>query len=270
MNAQGHCRNHDARRGLTLVEILLFAAMFAIAGLIFTNVLVVVVRLQARHEATAQVNQESQFLLYNIQELVADSIYVDMTADEATSTLRLRTSSTTDPTTVFASGTTVFIQETDSGTPQKLTTDRVQVADLQFTRRVNPGARDSVDVSFTMSYNSENLLRQYSQDTQVSVARVGAATFDSDLNASTTGTYALGTSANYWDSINDTIFFASSSNVGIAADRMTPLTRLHVQQGDIYITTSTRGIILKTAGGSCYRYTVSTGGVLTKNSISCP
>ena len=49
---------------------------------------------------------------------------------------------------------------------------------------------------------------------QTSVARVSAATFDSNIIPSSTAAYSLGTTALTWSSINQTIYF-SGSNVGI-------------------------------------------------------
>lgn len=49
----------------------------------------------------------------------------------------------------------------------------------------------------------------------------------------------------------------------------TDLTRI-TASGDVYVTASTRGIILTDGSGGCWRVTVSTLGALTTTSVTCP
>ena len=272
MEHAGYCRDQrSGRRGLTLIEILIFSSLFALAGIIFTNVLIIVTRLQARQSAVAQVNQETQFLLQTIQALVADAVLIDMTRDSATSTLRLRTVAATDPTLVFASGTAVYIRQGSGGSaPTQLISERVSVSSLQFTRRVNAGAHDTLDVSFILAYETNNPYREYEQRIRVSAARSAAAVFDSDIRASSTGAYRIGTSTAAWASINDTMFFNASGNVALASVFIEPRERLEINEGDVYIASSSRGLILRDAGGFCQRHQVATDGSITKTGITCP
>jgi len=46
--------------------------------------------------------------------------------------------------------------------------------------------------------------------------------------------------------------------------------KVEIKDGDIYVDNSTKGIILKSPNGTCYRVTVSDGGALTTSSVSCP
>jgi hypothetical protein len=43
-----------------------------------------------------------------------------------------------------------------------------------------------------------------------------------------------------------------------------------VQDGDVYVSSSTRGIILKSPDGTCHRGTVSNIDVLTFAAVTCP
>lgn len=269
---------HGVRRcGFTILEIVIFSAIFAIAGVLFVGILTVVTRIQARQGAAAEVHGQSQFLLQLIQDRIERSALVELAADTPTSTLKLRTASSTDPMLIYLSGATVYLRETLGGAPQPLTTSRVQVTNLTFTKRENPGGKDAVAVSFTVAYNTSNLQQRFIQTLGTTVARVTAATFDSDIRASTTNTYKIGAVAQEWQSINSTIYF-SGSDVGVAVS--SPLSRLHVSGGDIrvssgdlYVETagSARGLILKRPDLSgCYRISINNSGNFVTSSIACP
>ena len=250
-------------RGFTVIELSLFAAIFATISIVFITLLVVVTRIQVRESSMAEVNGQSQFLLQTIQRQVEQASAIELAADLATTTLKLRTPGA-DPTYIYLDSGTVYMKQTDTGTPQPLTSNRVSISSLAFTKRANTRARDSVSVAFTMTYNSLNVQQQFSQILDMSVARVTAATFDSNLNNSAPGSWSVGSAPGEWQSINSTIYF-SGSNVGIGSTA--PTAKLQVN-GDVYIDTPTRGLILK-EGSSCYRVSIS-GGTLTTASISCP
>lgn len=108
------------------------------------------------------------------------------------------------------------------------------------------------------------------------IFQVSAATFDSDIVPETASTYGLGTFSGDWTSINDTIFFDGSNNVGISNSSFSPSARLHVRgdvrvtNGDIYIDSSSRGVILVSLSGSCWRLAVDNAGVLSSATTTCP
>ncbi len=206
---------YSSRGGFTVLELVIFAALFAIVAVIFITVLVSVVRVQARQGAAAEVNGQSQFLLQTIQSVVEQSSAIEVPADVATTTLKLRmASSAGDPTYVYLQGGVAYLQQTSGGTSQPLTSARVTVSGLTFTRRTNGAGHDSVAVSFTVQNNTQNLQQRFVQLLQTSVARVSAATFDSNLVPNANNTYKIGLAAQDWQSINNTIYF-SAGNVGI-------------------------------------------------------
>lgn len=257
-----------ARGGFTLLEMVIFAALFAIAAVSFMTILVSVTRIQVRQGAAAEVNQQSQFLLQTIQRYVEQSSLIEMTADAATSTLKLRMpSSAYDPTYVYLSGGTVYLKESDAGTPQALSSSKVNVTNMVFTKRSNPTGHDSVDISFAVEYAKQNAQQAFSQILDTAIARVSAATFDSNVVPSAGNTYKIGVSAGDWQSINNTIFF-SGSNVGIGA--ASPGAKLQISSGDVYVDTTTKGLVLRDSGGGCWRVTVNASGTLSTASMTCP
>jgi competence protein ComGC len=255
------------RRGFSLIELLLFAAIFSIVMVIFITILVTVTRVQTRQSSVAEVNSQSQFLLQKIQYYVQASSLIDMPKDTPTTTLKLRmAASSSDPTYIYASGTAIYLKQTDSGAPQALNSNKVNVSSLSFTKRSNSPSHDSVDVSFVVSYNTSNIQQQFAEVLRTAVARVNAATFDSNVVPSSTAIYNLGVTGQIWNSVNNIIYF-SGSNVGIGAS--SPKKVLEVA-GDVYIDTTSNGLIMRDTSGICWTYRPSTTGTLTTTSSTCP
>lgn len=205
-------KKHTA--GFTLVELLLFTTIFAMVSVAFVSIFVVITRVQSREGSTINVNQESQFALQTIQRLVQESSLIEMEANQATTTVKLRMSEASqDPTYIYLSDSRLFVQETATGTAQPLTSNRVVLSNVSFTKRANPGGKDSLDVMFTMAARASTTQQIFSQAIDTSVARVSAASFDSDIRASGT-TLGIGRTQGEWQSINDTLFF-SGNKVGL-------------------------------------------------------
>lgn len=255
------------KKGFTVLEVLVYTAIFTLVVGAFITMLVAITQVQTRQSASAEVEQQSQFLLQQLQYYIQGASLVELVQDTATSTLKLRmTASSTDPTIITLNGGVVYLQQ-GSGAQQPLTTNKVSVSNVTFTKRSNAPSHDSVDVAFTVAYNTSNVTQAFSQALQTSIARVSAATFDSDIRASSTNTYKIGASTQEWQSINSTIYF-NGANVGVGV--ITPNAKLQVSGGDVYIDTNPKGLILRDSGSVCWRVTISTGGVLQTATTTCP
>jgi prepilin-type N-terminal cleavage/methylation domain-containing protein len=225
------------KKGFTLIELLIATAIFTLVIISFVGVFVSVVGIQTRQSSAASVNEESQFLLQKVQYYVELSSYVSSTLNTTTSVLTLRMpSSSIDPTIISLSSGTAYLQQA-GGALQPLTSSHVVVSNLSFTRQSNPPGHDSVSVSFTVSYNTASIKQMFVQALQTSVARVSAATFDSNILPSSNGTLNLGAAGQTWNAINGVIDF-SGSNVGI--NQTGPQAALDVNGG------------LRLSGGSSY------------------
>ena len=212
------------------MELLIATAIFTLVIISFISVFVAVTGVQVRQTSAAAVNEESQFLLQKIQYYIALSSSVSTTQDIATSTLTLRMpSSTMDPTVISLSGGAVLIQQA-GGAVQPLTSSKVVVSNLSFTRRSNAPGHDAVNVSFTVSYNTSNIKQMFVQALQTSVARVSAATFDSGVYPTVSGNGALGSQSQAWSSVNNIINF-NGTNVGIGLNYTSAQQALDVQGG---------------------------------------
>lgn len=74
---------------------------------------------------------------------------------------------------------------------------------------------------------------------------------------------------------NDAVFVLGvGGNVGIGKNGMphqfTPRSKLHIQSGDIYLEDATKGVIMKSPNGQCWRMTVSNAGLPQFSSVTCP
>ncbi len=209
---QNHPRKNS--NGFTLIELMIYIGIFVVVSLFFVDILLSTTSIQSQQSAAFVVNQESQFLLQQIQTQIEQSSLVDIPVGAPTSTLELRTpSSSTDAVFIYASSTSVYIKNCPNylqqacGAPAALTSSHVNVSGLTFVRKQNPNSRDLVTVSFTMAYNSASPSQIFSQSLNSAIARVNAATFDSNLLPSA-NTQTIGSgSGSYWQSINGAIYF---------------------------------------------------------------
>jgi len=207
--------------GFTLIELLIFLGIFAFTSAAFITVLLTVTRVQVRQASVAEVSEQSQFLLQQIQYYIEKSSLVNIPQDTPTSTLKLWTGvNAQDPTYITLQGGVVYLQQTATGMLQALTSNKVTVSNLTFTKRVNLPGHDSVGVSFTLAYNTSNIEQAFSQMLQTSIAQVSAATFDTGVFPSSTPE-PLGATGQLWSPINSVLYFNGSNvyfngaNVGI-------------------------------------------------------
>jgi type II secretory pathway component PulJ len=205
-------------KGFTIIELLVYMAIFTVVIIAFIAIFVVIVRIQNNQSSAIEVDSQSQYLLQQIQYYVEASSLIDMPQDTPTTTLVLRMANPLqDPTYIMLEGGDIYLQQSATGTVQQLNSNQVTISNLTFTKHSNPPSHDSVSVSMTVAYNSSNLQQAFSQALQTSIARVSASTFDSNLTPSTTNAWSLGTPANSWNNINGVIQF-SGGDVGVGSD----------------------------------------------------
>ncbi|MDE2020839.1 MAG: hypothetical protein KGJ13_10930, partial [Patescibacteria group bacterium] len=189
--------------------------IFSIVVVSFITIFLVITRVQVRQASLAEVNGQSQYLLQELQYYIGRASLISIPQDTPTTTLELRMPDLAeDPTWITLQNGTLYLQQTASGTPQPLSSDKVTVSDLSFIRRANTPGHDSVSISFSTVYRTSNVEQLFSEAFQSSVARVAAATFDSDVLPATSSLQNLGFPGMAWSSINGIINF-KGSNIGI-------------------------------------------------------
>ena len=217
---------------------MIYVGVFTIVVVAFIGVFVTIVRIQTNQSASTEVEGQSQYLLQQIQYYVENSSLVDIPQDTATTTLVLRMANLSlDPTTISLSSGTLYIQQ-GANSSQALSSPKVAVSGLSFTRHGNPSGHDSVNVAMTVAYNSTNVQQAFSQALQTTIERVSASTFDSNLIPSTTAAWNIGVTGNVWSSINQVLSF-NGPDVGIDTSS-SPLQALEVNGGVRLNTTLTQ------------------------------
>jgi hypothetical protein len=149
------------REGFTLIELLVFIAIFTLIIGSFIAILVSTVNIQAKQVGISEVEQQGQFLTQQLQYYVQGARLIDMPVDSSTSTLTLRDSSSLfDPTIVTISSGTMYLQQGLTGSLEALTSNKVVVSNVSFTRHYNLNSTssaigtDSLTYSFTVSSNN--------------------------------------------------------------------------------------------------------------------
>jgi len=82
-----------------------------------------------------------------------------------------------------------------------------------------------------------------------------------------------GSPTNQEDYTKDVFFIGNNGNVYVGyqtSQTSYPASKLSVANGDVYLSTAGRGIIMKSPDGNCWRTSVSAAGVLETQSITCP
>jgi hypothetical protein len=214
-----------------MIELLIATAIFTVVVISVIGIFVEVLGVQGKQTSSAAVNEESQALLQKIQYYVELSSYVSSTVNASSSTLILRMpQQAIDPTVISLSGGTVYLTQA-SGTPVALTSNRVTVPSLSFTRYANPPGHDSVGVTFTVAYNTSNIKQAFTQALQTSIAQVSAANFDTGIYPSSSP-LPLGQQSGLWSPINGYLYFQNANgNWDVGVDAPSPQQPLEVNGG---------------------------------------
>lgn len=249
-------------KGFSLIELLIYVSIFAISSVFLVAILTSVTQVQVRQKSMNEVNHQISFVSETAERLIQESSLVDIDAGVTTSTLVLRmTTSSLDSTKIFASGTIVFLQEGTS-TAIGLTDSRIKVDKFSVVKLENPGSRAIVNLNLAMSYNTSNIRAKFSRAIQFTVARISAASFDSSLLPNANSSYDLGNTSYNWRDA----YFNGNIGVGTAPSSSARI----IARGDIGVSTSSKGLILTSANGTCYRITITNGGSFSTSSVTCP
>mgnify|MGYP001559237181 FL=1 len=270
--------NFKGEKGYSLIELLVYVAIFAVSAVFLTAILLSVTRIQTRQSSVNEVNNQVSFVAGTVQQLVRDSSFIDMTSGVATSTIRLRmASSTLDPTLIYASGTAVYLSEGSvipSSTPVAITNSNVTVNSFTATKYENPGGLAIIQLGITMTYNSPTPSAQLTRSLQTAISRVSAAQFDSSVYPTTaSSSLTLGTAVNPWYTgyFNNNITVGGQyGQIGLGTAFSASTDALLKAAGNIGFSASTYGIILKSAGGTCFLVGVSNAGALSTATTTCP
>ncbi|MDI6734137.1 MAG: type II secretion system protein [Patescibacteria group bacterium] len=293
------------KQAFTLVEILVYIAIFSIGATFLVGILTVVTKIELRQTSSNEVNQQIAFVANTVQRLVRESSLIENPAGISSSTLVLRmASSTRDPLKIFfdASSSLLYLKE-GANNAVALTNNKVKVTEFFVTKYENPGSQALVQIDFTLDYNTDRSQSKFSRTWHSAIGRISAATFDdniipsrSDYNigqitAETWQRLYLGPGSNGFPSYtfggdSDTgIFNGNGGGINVLSFTTGGTERMNINGSgninilssakikslsDIFVVTSTAGFILTSPNGSCFRLGISNGGNITTSSITCP
>jgi len=213
--------------GFTLVELLLYVAIFAVVGGLLTNILITSVRTQNRESASNEVASELDFVLSTTQRLVRDSSLIDFVYEGTSTstpcssycTLRLRMEdSALEPTIVRSDANGVYLKQ-GSGEETQLTTDRIIVNSFIFNKLNVAGGHSAVEIDASFTFNTSNPQLIVTKTLQSAISKVTAATFDSDLIPNADNSWNIGQTATRWRDLKlgNNLTVGGNAGIGTAA-----------------------------------------------------
>ena len=201
--------------GFSLVELLVYIGVLAVASGLMVGILSTLLRVQNRETSSLEVSEQANFIMQTIQRNIRDASVVVVKSSATSSpldedagssqgsALRLRMD---DPmrgvVTIYKDGSTIKLTEKNENTSQEttleLTSSRVVADTLTFTKRENAPGHVVVLVDLVLSFNTTNPQLAVSRTLRSAISRASAAVFDSNLVPQTgaDGTYDLGASPN--------------------------------------------------------------------------
>ena len=214
------------KKGFTLIELLIYVGLLSITAGFLTSILLITVRIQNRQISSYEVTSQSNFAIDYIKRALRESSTIESESGKPLSYIKLRTKNPQkDPTYItLISGGQIQIKE-GANASTTITTNKIRVDNLQFTKFANYPGHDAVQINLTASYNTQNPQFNVSQTLTSAISRVSAATFDDSLTPGSNNTFDLGQPLVNWRNAyfggnltvdTDTLFVNSATDrVGI-------------------------------------------------------
>ena len=220
------------------MELLIYVAVFAVAAGLLTGITTTILKVGSRESSLVETTGQLNFVMQTISRLTRESsaIIVNATSTDVSNddqigspfsrlVLRMEDSaggvSDRDPIIIWNDSGVIKMSE-GSGTNQKtsdLTNTLVVVDKLKFTKFTQYPGHDSVAIDIQLTYNSQNPESRISRSLRTAIARVSAATFDSNLLPGSVD-FEIGQQGAPWKNLY------ISGNVGIGTT--SPGAKLHI------------------------------------------
>ncbi|KKQ23398.1 hypothetical protein A2999_00045 [Candidatus Wolfebacteria bacterium RIFCSPLOWO2_01_FULL_38_11] len=232
-------------KAFTLVELLIYISIFSVVSGLMVGIITSILRVNQRETASAEATAQLNFIHQTISRLVRDSSAIianstegDVSNDAMQGTpqsrlvLRMEDSgldlpNDRDPIVIWKDSATGAIKMSEgTSTPRvsDLTNSKVVADNLEFTKYSQYPGHDVVSVDIQLTTSSTNPQSVTQRALKFAVARVSAATFDSDLLPGIGNQYDIGSfSGTGWRKIlmndgsnqNPSYTFTNSPNTGI-------------------------------------------------------
>jgi len=246
------------KKGFTLVELLVYTGIFAVVSGLMIGILTTTLRVNQRESASAEATSQLNFVLQTIQRLTRESSAIivnssstNMDTDDTIGSqqtrlvLRMKDSSETnssarDPIVIYAEDNIIKMSEGRGGYQRvsDLTNSRVLADNLKFTKYTQYPGHDTVGVDIQLTYNSQDPSSRATRNLRTAIARVSAATFDSNLLPGEDNTYEIGYFAGNqrWKNIFISNLISTSNLLNLGRLSSDPST--DVQNGSMYYNTA--------------------------------
>ncbi len=151
-----------AQAGYTLVELLLYIAIFGAVALAATSFFTVITTARTKNQSIAEVNDQGAMVMNAMLQTIHDatSITTPAAAGSGASLTLVVPTATLSPTIYNLSGTTLQIKE-GAAAVVAITSSDVQITSLTFKNLTRAGTAGIVQVSFTMKHTNPSTLNEY-------------------------------------------------------------------------------------------------------------
>lgn len=209
-------------KAFTLIEVLIYVAITAIVGILMTGIFLSVSQIYQKESASAEVAGQLNFATQTIGRLVREASNIEIDAGVSTSVLKLRMQNPDkDPTYISLVDGVIKLTE-GTAAASNLTDNRVVVNALNFKKFVQYPGHDTLSYDIQLTYNSQNPKAKTQRTLSSSIARVSAATFDSNLLPGSSG-FTIGQTGAGWNKIymndgnaaNPSFTFINNTGLGL-------------------------------------------------------
>ncbi len=192
-------------KAFTLIEVLIYTALSAVVGTLMVGILLTITQVNLRESASTEVTSQLNFVTQTFGRLVRTASNIEIAAGVSTSTIKLRMQdSAKDPTCLSLVNGVIKLAEGPGTNPNDcntvtsdLTNTRVIVNTLNFKKFTQYPGHDTVSYDVQMTYNSQNPKAQVQRSLSSAIARVSAATFDSNILPGSSS-YEIGQTGSPW------------------------------------------------------------------------
>lgn len=220
-------RSLTKRSGFTLIELMVYTAVFVVTAGLLTGILITISGSQSRENAAFEVTRQLQFVTQKIQYSVRDASNIVSAYEGSVKTNpcvnfctleilvrnKIQNPDLSYSNTVKFSSDANGVYMTEGSNPKVLlTTPSVTVSSLKFSTVPNPGGISTVTIDLNLAYSSNEARLAVTKRLTSAIAHVSAATFDSDLLPDTSGGRNIGSSASPWGQAIVTNGFAANVN----------------------------------------------------------
>lgn len=195
------------KKGFTLIEVLIYVVIFSVIAGLATSALFLMTRIDQKQSASSEVTDQLNFVMQKIQYLVKESSNIETAAPNL---LKLRMeNSSQDPTCLtlvggvikLAQGPNLASPQNCTSTTSDLTNSHVVVDTFSLQKFSQYPGHDTISINLQLTYNSADPQSRIQRNLQSAIARVSAATFDSDLVPGASYNYNLGAIGAMWQKI---------------------------------------------------------------------